>query len=67
MRAAFQPPAPGADECKVAAGNRDRIERIRARSDEQALALLSAQQRTQFAVLRGRPLHLEPPVRPECR
>jgi len=67
MRVAFQAPAPGLDECQVAASNRDRIERIRSRSDEQALALFSPQQRTQFAVMQGRHLNLEPPIRPECR
>lgn len=67
MRAAFRPPAPGANECQVAVGNRDRIEPIRARSDAQVLALLSAQQRTKFAAQQGSPMHLEPPMRPECR
>jgi hypothetical protein len=67
MRAAFRPPAPGADECQAAVGNRDRIEPIRARSNAQALALLSAQQRTQFAAQQGSPIHLEPPMRAECR
>jgi Spy/CpxP family protein refolding chaperone len=67
MRAAFQPPAPGQDVCQVAAGNRDRIEVIRARSDEQALAVLSPRQRSQFTGMQGRRINLEPPVPPECR
>lgn len=67
MRAAFQPAAPGPDQCKVVAGNRDRIEALRARSDEQALALFSPQQRSQFAGMQGRHIQLEPPMPPECR
>ncbi len=67
MRAAFQPVAPGQDICKSAAANRDRIEAIRARTDEQALAVLSPQQRAQFAGMQGRRIHLEPPIPPECR
>jgi len=67
MRAAFQPMAPGQDECQAAASNRDRIEAVRARTDEQALAVLSPRQRTQFAGMQGRHLNLEPPIPPECR
>jgi hypothetical protein len=67
MRAAFEPPAPGQDECRIAAVNRDRIEAIRARSDEQALQVLTARQRTQFAGMQGRHINLEPPIPPECR
>ena len=67
MRAVFQPSAPGLDQCKVIASNRDRIEGIRASSDGQALALFSPLQRTQFAGMQGRHLNLEPPMPPECR
>jgi hypothetical protein len=67
MRASFQPPTPGQDECQVAAGNRERIEAIRARSDQQALAVLTAAQRSQFAGMQGRHIDLEPPTPPECR
>jgi hypothetical protein len=67
MRAAFQPAPPGADQCKVIAINRDRIEDIRTRSDGQALALFSPQQRAQLAGMQGRRLKLEPPTPPECR
>jgi hypothetical protein len=67
MRATFQPLRPGQDECKVVASNRERIEAIRARSDEQALAVLTAAQRSQFAGMQGRHINLEPPVPPECR
>jgi hypothetical protein len=67
MRGAFQPAAPGPDQCKAVAVNRDRIEAIRARSDEQALALFSPQQRSQLAGMQGRHIKLEPPMPPECR
>ena len=67
IRAAFQPPTPGQDECRVAAGNRERIEAIRASSDQQALAVLTARQRAQFAGMQGRQIQLEPPIPPECR
>jgi hypothetical protein len=67
MRASFQPVSPGQDECKAVAGNRDRIEVIRAHSDEQALAVFTARQRSQFASMQGRHISLEPPIPPECR
>jgi Spy/CpxP family protein refolding chaperone len=67
MRASFQPVPPGQDECRAAAGNRDRIEVIRARSDDQALAVLTARQRAQFTGMQGRRINLEPPIPPECR
>jgi hypothetical protein len=67
MRAAFQPVGPGQDECQVVANNRERIEAIRAHSDEQALAVLTAQQRSQFVGMQGRHIDLEPPIPPECR
>jgi hypothetical protein len=67
MRASFRPMGPGQDECQVAATNRDRIEAIRTSSDEQALAVLSPPQRSQFAGMQGRHIHLEPPIPPECR
>ena len=66
MRASFQPPAPGQDECQIAANNRDRIEAIRIHSDEQALAVLTPTQRSQFAGMQGRHINLEPPIPPEC-
>jgi hypothetical protein len=67
MRASFQPMAVGQDECQVAANNRARIEAIRAKSDEQALAVLSPRQRAQLEGMQGRHMNLEPPVPPECR
>ena len=67
MRAAFQPTAPGQDQCQVAASNRDRIEGVRARTDEQALGVLSPSQRAQFTGMQGRHLNLEPPIPPQCR
>jgi len=67
MRGSFQPVAPGQDECQVAASNRDRIEVIRARSDDQALAVLTPRQRAQFAGMQGRHINLEPPIPPDCR
>lgn len=66
MRAAFRPPGPGLDPCQAAAGNRERIERIRARADEQALSLFSPQQRAQFVAMQGRRIALEPPMPPGC-
>lgn len=66
MRAAFRPPGPGLDPCQAAAGNRERIERIRARADEQVISLFSPQQRAQFAAMQGRRLPLEPPMPPGC-
>jgi Spy/CpxP family protein refolding chaperone len=48
------------------AANRDHIELIRARSDEQVLALLSPQQKAMFVRMTGKRLNLTPPMPPEC-
>jgi Spy/CpxP family protein refolding chaperone len=48
------------------AANRDRIELIRARSDEQVMALLSPQQKSMFDRMTGKRLKLAPPMPPEC-
>lgn len=66
IRAAFRPPGPGLDPCQAAAGNRERIERIRARTDEQVLSLFSPQQRAHFTAMQGRRIPLEPPMPPGC-
>ncbi len=66
MRTAFQPPAPRTDPCAQMAANRDRIELIRARSDEQVMALLSPQQKSMFDRMTGKRLKLAPPMPPEC-
>jgi len=49
MRSAFKPPAPGEGFCAAAAGNRDRIEPIRAHADATVTALLAPQQQAAWA------------------
>ena len=66
MRQAFHPPASKTDVCAQMAVNRDQIELIRARSDEQVMTLLSPQQKSMFVRMTGRRINLQPPMPPEC-
>ena len=66
MRQAFRPPSSTAELCAQMATNRDQIELIRARSDEQIMTLLSPQQKSMFVRMTGRKINLQPPRPPEC-
>lgn len=66
MREAFQPPTSQANFCATMNFNRDRIEQVRTRTDEQIMALLLPKQTAIFSRMSGRKLRLEPPMPPEC-
>jgi hypothetical protein len=66
IRSAFRAPASGTDYCAQMAANRDAIEPIRSRSDEQVMTLLSPEQKSMFVQMTGRRLDLPPPTPPGC-
>ena len=66
MRQAFEPQRPGGNFCAAMAANRDRMEKIRRRADEEILALLDPSQKAMFMRMSGRKLQLTPPMPPEC-
>jgi hypothetical protein len=66
MRMAFKPVRPGEDVCALAAENRERIGQIRARADQEIVAMLPAKQRTALTQMMGQKIILDPPVPPNC-
>ncbi len=67
MRSAFRPPAPGENFCAAMAKNRDRIGKIRAHADQDIVAMLQPSQRIELKRMMGTPIHLNPPMPPNCR
>ena len=66
MREAFQSQSAQSNFCTTMAVNRERVELVRSRADEEILKLLEPPQRTMFVRMSGKKLHLTPPMPPEC-
>jgi hypothetical protein len=66
IRQAFQPQSGADNFCATMASNRDRIQLLRTKADEQILALLEPSQKAMFLRMSGKKLQLAPPMPPEC-
>lgn len=64
--AAVRQPPPGQNPCRAMQQNREDVERIRAKSGKEVLALLTEIQKGEFRRLQGAKIVLEPMMPPEC-
>lgn len=66
MRQTFEPQSAERNFCTTMAANRDRVELIRSRADDEILKLLEPVQRAMFLRMSGKKIYLTPPMPPEC-
>ena len=66
MRQTFKAPQPGDNFCAVMAKNRERVEQVRSRADQEILKLLEPSQKAVLLRMSGNKLHLTAPMPPGC-